>query len=88
MLILQVQPLLDAERQKNLKECISIEAGTTVVLAPRLNASAISAPDPDSRFDMERAYLLSSVELEQRLFSELIRPLVDRFLAGFNATVR
>ena len=37
---------------------------------------------------MERAYLLNSLLAERRLFGELVQPLLDRYLSGFNATVR
>ena len=79
---------MDSERQKNIKECISISGGTIVKLAPRpVNAPGMAAAENDNNFDMERAYLLDSVDVEQRLFGELIRPLVDRYMVGFNATV-
>ena len=60
-----------------------------MVLAPRPNVPGLAAADNDNNnFEMERAYLLNTVDVEQRLFAELIRPLVDRYMAGFNATVR
>ena len=59
-----------------------------MVLAPRAGAPGPALPDTDSsNFELERAYLLNSVDVEQQLFGELIKPLVDRFLIGFNATV-
>ena len=83
----QVRPLLEGERQKNAKDCISIQ-GNTVVLAPHANVPGLAAADTDNNnFEMERVYQLDTVDVEQRLFGELIRPLVDRYMAGFNATV-
>ena len=65
-----------------------MRAPTTVVLAPRVNNPGLAPADNDNNnFEMERAYLLNSVNVEQQLFGELIQPLVDRYLAGFNATV-
>ena len=61
---------------------------TTVALAARAAAPGPTQPDSsDSNFDMDRVYLLDTVRVEQQLFSELVQPLVDRFLAGFNGTV-
>lgn len=60
-----------------------------MVLAPRVTQAGMAPADNDNNnFEMERAYLLNSVNVEQQLFAELIKPLADRFMAGFNATVR
>lgn len=39
-------------------------------------------------FDYDRVYKLDSKEESRRLFVELVQPLLDRFLMGFNVTVR
>lgn len=38
-------------------------------------------------FDYDRVYKLDSKEESRRLFVELVQPLLDRFLQGFNVTV-
>ena len=38
-------------------------------------------------FDYDRVYRLDSKEESRRLFLELVQPLLDRFLMGFNVTV-
>ena len=59
-----------------------------MVLSPRAAAAGPSVPDSERlAFQMERAYLLNSLLAERRLFGELVQPLLDRFLSGFNATV-
>lgn len=61
----------------------------TVVVAARQNALASDlANNSESTFQMDRAYHLNTVEVEQQLFDELVQPIVDRVLAGFNGTVQ
>ena len=86
---MQVRPLLEAEEVKKAKLCCHVQNDQTVVLSPRGTAPGPAGPDSERlAFQMERCYLLNSMIAERRLFAELINPLLDRFLAGFNATVR
>ena len=39
------------------------------------------------KFDYDRVYKLDSKEESRRLFAELVQPLLDNFLQGFNVTV-
>ena len=84
----QVRPLLENEETKKAKTCCHVQNDQTVVLSPRGSGPGPTGPDAERlAFQMERAYLLNSLLAERRLFGELINPLLDRFLAGFNATV-
>ena len=84
----QVRPLLEGEEVKKAKTCCHVQNDQTVVLSPRGTTPGPAGPDSERlAFQMERAYLLNSLIAERRLFNELIHPLLDRFLAGFNATV-
>ena len=60
----------------------------TVVVAARQGAAATDlANNNESTFQMDRAYHLNTVEVEKQLFDELVQPIVNRVLSGFNGTV-
>ncbi|KAK9801369.1 hypothetical protein WJX73_001495 [Symbiochloris irregularis] len=81
-----VRPRLASEKQT--KECVTVADAATVVVAARQNAAATDlANNSESSFQMDRAYHLNTVEVERQLFDELVQPIVDRVLTGFNGTV-
>ncbi len=81
---MQVRPLIDLEKAKKAKECVQVEPPNKIKLPPlQLGSTNTEAYN----FDYDRAYKLDSKEESRRLFAELVQPLLDRYLQGFNVTV-
>ncbi|DBA99762.1 hypothetical protein WJX82_005490 [Trebouxia sp. C0006] len=79
-----VRPLIDLEKAKKAKECVQVEPPNKIKLPPlQLGSTNTEAYN----FDYDRAYKLDSKEESRRLFAELVQPLLDRYLQGFNVTV-
>ena len=83
--VLQVRPLIDLEKAKKAKECVIVEPPNKVKLPPMQLAGSTNTEAYN--FDYDRAYKLDSKEESRRLFVELVQPLLDRYLQGFNVTV-
>lgn len=82
---MQVRPLIDLEKAKKAKDCIQVEPPNKIKLPP-MQFSGASTTEAYN-FDYDRVYKLDSKEESRRLFVELVQPLLDRFLMGFNVTV-
>lgn len=83
--MVQVRPLIDLEKAKKAQICVQVEPPNKVKLPP-MQFSGSSTTDAYN-FDYDRVYKLDSKEESRRLFVELVQPLLDRFLMGFNVTV-
>ncbi|KAL3154275.1 hypothetical protein ABBQ32_013766 [Trebouxia sp. C0010 RCD-2024] len=80
-----VRPLIDLEKAKKAQNCVQIEPPNKIKLPPMQFAG--SSTTEAYNFDYDRVYKLDSKEESRRLFVELVQPLLDRFLMGFNVTV-
>lgn len=76
----QVRPLLEAEKQKGGSPCVEVPESCVVQL-PAKRGSA-----EGYRYDFDRVYKMSSPG--RQMFAEVVQPLLDRFMQGFNTTVR
>ena len=76
----QVRPLLEAEKQKGGSPCVEVPENCVVQL-PAKRGSA-----EGYRYDFDRVYKMSSPG--RQMFAEVVQPLLDRFMQGFNTTVR
>lgn len=85
MTVVQVRPLIELEKAKKAQSCVQVEPPNKIKLPPMQFAGS-SATDAYN-FDYDRVYKLDSKEESRRLFVELVQPLLDRFLVGFNVTV-
>lgn len=82
---MQVRPLIDLEKAKKAQNCVQVEPPNKIKLPPMQFAG--SSITDAYNFDYDRVYKLDSKEESRRLFVELVQPLLDRFLMGFNVTV-
>ena len=82
---MQVRPLIDLEKAKKAQSCVQVEPPNKIKLPP-MQFSGSSTTEAYN-FDYDRVYKLDSKEESRRLFVELVQPLLDRFLMGFNVTV-
>lgn len=81
---MQVRPLIDLEKAKKAKDCVQVQPPNKIKLPPmQLGSTNTEAYN----FDYDRVYKLDSKEESRRLFAELVQPLLDRYLQGFNVTV-
>lgn len=77
VLHVQVRPLLDFEKKKQgAAECVTVVQPATVKLPPAYE------------FNYDRVYLPTAKEGSRHFFGEVVRPLLVKFLKGFNCTVR
>ncbi|CAL8466939.1 g6475 [Coccomyxa elongata] len=74
-----VRPLLGAEKQKGGAPCVEVPESCVVQL-PSKRGSA-----EGYRYDFDRVYKMSSPG--RQMFAEVVQPLLDRFMQGFNTTV-
>jgi hypothetical protein len=75
----QVRPLLDAERARGAADVVAV-ADTCQVRLPARRGGAEAAA-----FTFDRAYKLANPG--RQMFAEVVQPLLQRFVQGFNATV-
>ncbi len=75
----QVRPLLDAERARGATDVVAV-ADTCQVRLPARRGGAEAAA-----FTFDRAYKLANPG--RQMFAEVVQPLLQRFVQGFNATV-
>lgn len=80
---MQVRPLIDLELTRKAKDCVQLVPPNKIKLA----STGSSDGGEGFNFDYDRVYKLNSKEESRRLFAELVQPLLDRFLQGFNVTV-
>ena len=76
---MQVRPLLDFEKQKGGGTCIEAPNATTVALPGRRGEAE------GFTFEYDRVYKM--INPGRQLFAEVVEPLLQRLLQGFNTTV-
>ena len=76
---LQVRPLLDFEKQKGAGVCIEAPNATTIALPGRRGEAE------GFTFEYDRVYKMTNPG--RQLFAEVVEPLLQRLLQGFNTTV-
>lgn len=75
-----MRPLLELEKQKGGASCVEVPESTVVQLPSKRGGSDAY------RFDFDRVYKMSSPG--RQMFAEVVQPLLERFMQGFNTTVR
>ena len=80
-----MRPLIDLEKAKKAKNCVQVEPPNKIKLPPLQYSGSTNTEAYN--FDYDRVYKLDSKEESRRLFAELVQPLLDKFLQGFNVTV-
>lgn len=80
---MQVRPLIDLEITRKAKDCVQLVPPNKIKLA----SAGPSDGGEGFNFDYDRVYKLNSKEESRRLFAELVQPLLEKFLQGFNVTV-
>ncbi|BDA40756.1 Kinesin-like protein KIN-4A [Coccomyxa sp. Obi] len=77
--VVVVRPLLEAEKQKGGSPCVEVPESCVVQLPAKRGGTE------GYRYDFDRVYKMSSPG--RQMFAEVVQPLLDRFMQGFNTTV-
>lgn len=75
--------MIDLELTRKAKDCVQLVPPNKIKLA----SAGSNDGGEGFNFDYDRVYKLNSKEESRRLFAELVQPLLDKFLQGFNVTV-